>query len=106
MVFFLLSDKLIEITAVTKLHDDVEFLPLDDRLSIWDYIDVFELLEQLDLIEYIFGLLLVFISEFYFFDDVVFVFCEVAGEVGVSKGSKLVELYPCPIIFKIWYCFI
>ena len=74
MVFFLLSDKLIEITPVTKLHDDVEFLPLDDGLSIWDYIDVFELLEQLDLIEYIFGLLLVFISEFYFFDDVVFVF--------------------------------
>lgn len=74
MVFFLLSDKLIEITPVTKLHDDVEFLPLDDGLPIWDYIDVFELLEQLDLIEYIFGLLLVFISEFYFFDDVVFVF--------------------------------
>lgn len=106
MILFLLSDELIKITAVTKLHDDVEFLSLDDWLSIGDDIDVFELLEQLDLIEYIFGLLLVFISEFYLFDDIVFVLSEVAGEVGVTKGSKLMELYPCPIIFKIWYCFI
>ena len=47
-----------------------------------------------------------FVGELYFFDDVVFVLGEVAGEVGVAEGAKWGEGYPCPIIFKILYCYI
>jgi len=62
LIFFLLIDELVQISAVAKFHDYVQFLPLDDRLAVWDYIDVLELLEQLHLIEYVIGLLLALIS--------------------------------------------
>jgi hypothetical protein len=99
----LFIDELVEISAVAKFHDYVEFLPLDDRLAVRDYIDVLELLEQLHLIEYVIGLLLVLIGEFDLFYHIVFIFGQMAGQVGVAECSKLMISYPCPIIFKILY---
>jgi hypothetical protein len=94
---------LIEVASGTEFHDDVEFLPLDDGLAIGDDVDVLELFEEFDFVEYIFGLFCVFIGEFDLLDDVVFVLGEVVGQVGVAEGAAWTDVYPCPIIFKILY---
>ena len=78
-MLFLFGDELIEITAVAKLHDDVELLSFYDGLTIGDDVDVFELFEKFDLIEDVLSLLLCFVGEFYFFYDVVLVLGDVVG---------------------------
>jgi hypothetical protein len=88
VILLLLSDELIQITTVAKLHNYVELLSLDDRLTIRYDIDVFELFKELDLIEDILGLLLVFVSEFYLFYDIVFVLGNMANEISIAKGPK------------------
>ena len=106
LVLLLLQDELVEISAVAELHDDIEFLAFDNGLSIADDVDVFELFEELDLIENVFGLLLVLVGEFDLLDYEILVGLEVSSQIGVAEGSTLIKTYPCPIIFKILYSFI
>jgi hypothetical protein len=42
LVFLLLDDELVEISSSAEFHDDIEFLPLDDRLAIGDDVDMLE----------------------------------------------------------------
>jgi hypothetical protein len=88
MVLLLLNDELVEVAAIAELHDDVEFLPLDDGFAVGDDVDVFKLLEEFDLMEDVFCLFLVFVCEFYLLDDVVLVLSEVVGEVGVAECAR------------------
>jgi hypothetical protein len=104
LVFLLLDDELVEISSCAKLHDDIEFLPLDNGLAIGDDIDVLEGLQQLDLNEDIFSLFSGLIGQLHFLYHVVFLLLDLTGEIGVPERSELIQLYPCPIIFKILYC--
>jgi hypothetical protein len=42
LVFLLLDDELVEISSRAELHDDIEFLSLDDGLAIGDDVDMLE----------------------------------------------------------------
>jgi hypothetical protein len=79
LIFLLLEYKLVKVAAVAELHDDIEFLPFDDGLSVADNINVLELFKELDLIEDVFSLLLVLVGELDLLDHEVLVGLEVGG---------------------------
>lgn len=81
-------DELVEITTIAKLHDDIEFLSLDDTLAVADDIEVLKLFEKFDLIENVFPLLLGLPAQFDLFDDVLLTRFQVEGEVCVSEGTN------------------
>ena len=56
-VFLLLNNKLVKITTMTKLHNDIEVLPILYTFPIGYNIDMFKLLKQFNLIVDIFNLL-------------------------------------------------
>lgn len=94
VVFFLLYDELVHVSPGAILHDDVEFLSLLDALTVGDDVDVFELLEKLNLIVDILDLLFVLAVEFDLLDHVVLPLLFVAGQVGIPEGAYLAYSYP------------
>ena len=94
VVFLLLYDELVHVSSGAVLHDDVEFLSLLDALTVGDDVDVFELLEQLDLVVDILDLLFVLAVEFNLLDNVVLALLFMAGQVGIPEGAYLAYSYP------------
>ena len=63
MRVLLLDYKLIEVSSVTELHDNVELLSFSDALSVGDDVDVLEFFEEFDLMVDVLDLLFVFVGE-------------------------------------------
>ncbi len=104
LVFFLFDNELVEIAACAEFHDDIELLAFDDGFAIRYDVDMLEGLEEFDLNEDVFSLFGGFVGQFDLLDDVVFVLLDLASQVGVAESSKCIQVYPCPMIFKILYC--
>ena len=80
VLLLLLSGELVEVASRAVLHDDIQPLPLLDRLLVADDVDVLELPEQSHLIvDVLAGGLTFFVTQLYLFDHVVLVLAVVAS---------------------------
>lgn len=106
MCLLLLDDELVEVSAGAELHDDVELLPFDDGLAVGDDVGVLEGLQQLHLVEDVLRLLGVLVGQLHLLYHVLLPLRHLHCQVRVSEGPELLIPYPCPMIFKILYCYI